>query len=129
MEKTIKNAGSVWEFVKALIVSVILTLLMVLIFAAVIRFLSIDTKYIAIVNQVIKCLSILLSMLICFTRRPNGWLRGFIFGIAYIAVSFVIFSTFSSQFTFYLQLLNDCVLGCVSGLISGIIVVNVKKEK
>ena len=44
MEKTIKNAGSVWEFVKALIVSVILTLLMVLIFAAVIRFLSIDTK-------------------------------------------------------------------------------------
>ena len=91
MEKTIKNTGSVWEFVKALIVSVILTLLMVLIFAAVIRFLSIDTKYIAIVNQVIKCLSILLSMLICFTRRPNGWLRGFIFGIAYIAVSFVIF--------------------------------------
>ena len=128
MEKTIKNGGSVWEFVKALIVAIIFTLLMVLIFAAVIRFLSVETAYIPIINQIIKCLSIVLSMLICFTRRPNGWLRGFLFGILYIFVSFLIFSAFSSQFDFDLKLLNDCVLGGFTGLIAGVITANVKKE-
>ena len=128
MEKTIKNSGSVWEFAKALIVVIIFTLLMVLIFAAVIRFLSVETAYIPIINQIIKCLSIVLSMLICFTRRPNGWLRGFLFGILYIFVSFLIFSAFSSQFDFDLKLLNDCVLGGFTGLIAGVITANIKKE-
>lgn len=128
MEKTIKNGGSVWEFAKALIVAIIFTLLMVLIFAAVIRFLSVETAYIPIINQIIKCLSIVLSMLICFTRRPNGWLRGFLFGILYIFVSFLIFSAFSSQFDFGLKLLNDCVLGGFTGLIAGVITANIKKE-
>ena len=128
MEKTIKNSGSVWEFAKALIVAIIFTLLMVLIFAAVIRFLSVETAYIPIINQIIKCLSIVLWMLICFTRRPNGWIRGFLFGILYIFVSFLIFSAFSSQFDFDLKLLNDCVLGGFTGLIAGVITANIKKE-
>lgn len=128
MEKTIKNSGSVWEFIKALIVAVIITLLLVLIFAVIIRFCSIDTSYIVIINQIIKCISILASMLICFTRRSNGWLRGFIFGLVYVFTSFLLFSAFSSEFVFDVKLLNDCVLGGVTGLITGIIVVNVKKE-
>lgn len=128
MEKTLKKSGSIWEFVKALIVSVIITLLLVLLFAVIIRFCSIDTSYIAIINQVIKCVSIITSMLICFTRRTNGWLRGFIFGLVYILAAFLIFSAFSSEFIFDIKLLNDCVLGGVTGLIGGIIVVNIKKE-
>lgn len=128
MEKTLKKSGSIWEFVKALIVSVIITLLLVLLFAVIIRFCSIDTSYIAIINQVIKCVSIITSMLICFTRRTNGWLRGFIFGLVYILAAFLIFSAFSSEFIFDIKLLNDCVLGGITGLIGGIIVVNIKKE-
>lgn len=128
MEKTIKSSGSAWEFIKALIVAIIVTLLSVLIFAVVIRFCSIDTAYIVIINQIIKCVSILVSMLVCFTRRANGWLRGFIFGLVYVFASFLLFSAFSSEFVFDLKLLNDCALGGVTGLIAGIIVVNVKKE-
>lgn len=128
MGKTINRNSCVWEFLKAMTVSIIFTLLSVLVFAVVVRFCSVDSKYIPIVNQIIKCVAIVLSMLLCFTKRPNGWLRGFIFGILYVAAAYLIFSAFSGKFEFGLKLLNDCVLGGVSGLIGGIITVNVKKE-
>lgn len=128
MGKTINKNSCVWEFLKAMTVSIIFTLLSVLVFAVVVRFCSVDSKYIPIVNQIIKCVAIVLSMLLCFTKRPNGWLRGFIFGILYVAAAYFIFSAFSGKFEFGLKLLNDCVLGGVSGLIGGIITVNVKKE-
>ena len=128
MEKALNKKSGVGEFVKALIVSIIFTLLLVLVFAVIVRFCSIDAKYIPIVNQVIKCVAIVSSMLLCFTKRPNGWLRGFIFGVLYVAVAFLVFSAFSGKFEFGLKLLNDCVLGGVCGLIGGIIKVNGKKE-
>ena len=130
MEKSLNGKrGGVWEFVKALIVAVILTMLLVLIFAVIVRFCSVETEYIPIVNQIIKCVSLIAAMLICFTKRPNGWLRGFIFGILYVLVAFFVFSAFSGSFDFGVKLLNDCVLGGVTGLIGGIITVNVKKER
>ena len=69
------------------------------------------------------------AILLCFSKRPNGWLRGFLFGVVYALAAFLVFSTFSGKFDFGIKLLNDCVLGGVTGLIGGIIAVNVKKEK
>ena len=50
----IKSGGAVYEFIKGLIISVIFSLLGILIFAAVIRFVGIDSGLIPIINQVIK---------------------------------------------------------------------------
>ena len=124
-----QNSGAVLEFIKALIVAIIITFLLVLLFAVIIKFCNIDSEYIPIINQCIKTLSVFIAVLMCFSSRPNGWLRGFIFGILYVAVSFVIFSAFNTAFIFDISLLNDCAFGGVSGLISGIIAVNVKKSK
>lgn len=129
MEKSLKRTSAAWEFVKTLIIAIIFTMLLVLIFAIIVRFCSVESKYIPIVNQVIKCLSIVSSILLCFSKRPNGWLRGFLFGVVYALAAFLVFSTFSGKFDFGIKLLNDCVLGGVTGLIGGIIAVNVKKEK
>ncbi len=129
MEKSLKRTSAAWEFVKTLIIAIIFTMLLVLIFAIIVRFCSVESKYIPIVNQVIKCLSIVSAILLCFSKRPNGWLRGFLFGVVYALAAFLVFSTFSGKFDFGIKLLNDCVLGGVTGLIGGIIAVNVKKEK
>lgn len=129
MEKSLKRTSAAWEFVKTLIIAIIFTMLLVLIFAIIVRFCSVESKYIPIVNQVIKCLSIVTAILLCFSKRPNGWLRGFLFGVVYALAAFLVFSTFSGKFDFGIKLLNDCVLGGVTGLIGGIIAVNVKKEK
>ena len=129
MEKSLKRTSAAWEFVKTLIIAIIFTMLLVLIFAIIVRFCSVESKYIPIVNQVIKCLSIVSAILLCFSKRPNGWLRGFLFGVVYALAAFLVFSTFSGKFYFGIKLLNDCVLGGVTGLVGGIIAVNVKKEK
>ena len=125
----IKSGGAVYEFIKGLIISVIFSLLGILIFAAVIRFVGIDSGLIPIINQVIKSLSILVGVLSAFTKRPNGWLRGFIFGVLFAILSYLIFSLLSGSFGVDVGLLNDVVLGGVTGLISGIIAVNVKKAR
>ena len=125
--KKSKSVGVISEFVKALVVSIIVTLLLVLLFAVLIKFCSIDWSYISLVNQVIKSLSVLVGILVGFTKRPNGWLRGFVFGIMYVAVSFVLFSALNGEFEFGISLLNDLVLVGITGMISGIIAVNVKK--
>ena len=44
MEKALNKKSGVGEFVKALIVSIIFTLLLVLVFAVIVRFCSIDAK-------------------------------------------------------------------------------------
>jgi putative membrane protein (TIGR04086 family) len=96
MEK-IKSGGAVYEFIKGLIISVVFSLLAVLVFAVIIRFVGIQTRFIPIVNQAIKSLSILFGVLCAFSKRNNGWLRGFIFGILFALVSYLIFSLLAIQ--------------------------------
>lgn len=129
MNNSDKSNGWLWDFIKGILVAVIITLLLVFAFALIIKYCNIDNAYIPLINQVIKSVSIVVAMLMCFAARPNGWLRGLLFGIMYILLSFLMFSAFNCTFEPDIKLLNDCVLGGVTGLISGIIVVNVKKER
>ena len=121
MEETAKKGSSVLEVVKALITGIILSLILVLLAALVIKAFNIQTGAIPIINQFIKGISILCGCLIAFKGKKNNWLRGIITGIAYIALSFVIFSLLDGSFSFGLSLLNDLALGSVTGMISGIL--------
>ena len=126
-EKAKKNNSYVLEMLKALVVALIISLALILLAALIIKIFNIPSNYIAIINQVIKSLSVLIAALICFRLPNNGWLRGIIFGILYIALAFVVFSLLDGEFKFGLSLLNDVAIGSISGLISGIIAVNLRK--
>lgn len=123
-----KSGKYVLETVIAVFVALIISLILVVVAAFAIKLFSIPDNAIMIINQVIKGLSILVAGLICLKLPNNGWLRGFIVGLVYILLAFVVFSLLSGEFTFGLSLLNDAVLGGVSGLISGIIAVNIRKR-
>ncbi len=124
-----KRKGSyLLESLVAIFVAVVISLLLVVAAAFIIKFTNAPDSAIVIINQVIKGLSILLACIICLRLPHNGWLRGFIVGIVYVALAFIVFSLLGGGFTFDLTLLNDCVLGGVSGLISGIIAVNIRKH-
>ena len=117
------------EFLRSILVAIITTFLLLLIFAFVIKFFSIDSRYITLINQIIKTLSVFIAVLIGFKKSAYGWLRGFVFGMIYVVISFVIFSLLNGSFNFGVSLLNDLVLVGVGGMISGIIAVNVKKTR
>ncbi len=123
-----KNGSYVLETIIAVFVALIFSLILVVIAAFAIKLFNIDDSAIRIINQVIKGLSILLAGIICLKLPHNGWLRGFIVGVLYILVAYVVFSLLAGEFIFDLTLLNDTVLGGVSGLLSGIIAVNIRRR-
>ena len=126
-QATSKKSTYVFELIKALIFSVIVTLVLVLLAALIIKFFSVSTSAIPIINQVIKGVSIFLSAIIFFKQKGAGFFRGLILGVAYILLSSFIFSLFNGSFSFGINVLNDLTFSAVTGLISGIVAVNVKK--
>ncbi len=123
-----RQGNYVLEVIFAIFIALIISLVLIIIAAFAIKLFNIGDNAIIIINQVIKGLSILIAGIACLKLPNNGWLRGFIFGILYIALAFVVFSLLSGSFTFDLTLINDLVLGGISGLISGIISVNIRKK-
>ena len=99
----------------------ILSLVLVLVAALVIKLFNLKDGLIPVLNQVIKGISILLGCLIAVKGKSNNWLKGLIIGILYIALAFVIFSLLDGEFSFGLHILNDIALGAVTGTVSGIL--------
>ena len=124
-----KKGNYLVETLIAVFAAVVISLLLVIVAAFIIKLCNIGDGAIMVINQIIKGISILLACLVCLRLPSNGWIRGFIVGTVYIALAFVIFSLLSGEFVFDLSLLNDCVLGGVSGLISGIIAVNIRRHE
>ncbi len=120
--------GYVLEQVKTLVVALIITLILVLIAAFAIKLFNIPTKAIVIINQVIKGVSVLVSTLICFKLPKGGYIRGIIFGLLYVLLTYIVFSLFNGSFNGGLSLINDITFGAVTGLISGIIAVNLRNK-
>lgn len=120
MEK-VKKGSAIFEILKALIIGVILSLVLVLIAALAVKLFNIGNGAIPIINQVIKGVSILLGCLIAIKNKTNSWLKGIIIGILYIALAYVIFSLLDGEFTFGLSILNDIALGSITGMVSGIL--------
>lgn len=126
-KENVKTRSPIVEIVMAVVVAVIFSLVLILIAAFIIKIFNVPTKAIAIINQVIKGVSVLAACLLCLKTPLNGWLKGIAVGFFYIAVAFVIFSLLGGGFEWSLKILNDIAIGCVTGLLSGIIAANIRK--
>lgn len=128
MSKTeAKQRNGIFEVLKAVILALIFSLVLILLASLIVKFANIETNYLPIINQVIKGVSILCSCLLCLKTPSGGWVKGIIIGLLYIALAYVLFSLLNGKFVFDLSLVNDLAIGSVSGLISGIISVNIRK--
>lgn len=122
-----RDSVDIFGVFKGVLWSVVFTLALVLGFAAVLYFFEIEDKFVPIVNQVIRGISILIGCMLSLRGASNGWLKGFFVGVIYLVCSFLIFSVLNQSFEFGMGFLNDIVLGGVFGLVSGIICANFKK--
>jgi putative membrane protein (TIGR04086 family) len=116
-----------FEQLRALVLSLIITFVLVILFAVIIKIFSIPTEYICIGNQIIKGIAVFLSALLSFRLPSKGFIRGIIHGVIYVLITYVVFSALSGSFSLGLSLLNDVTLGSITGLLSGIFAVNVRK--
>lgn len=116
-------------YVRGTLIAVSVSLVGILIFAFLIRFLGISDSMIMPVNQVIKIVSIFVG--VWFALRSNkekGAVRGIIIGLAYTMLAYLVFSILSGSFTLGLTTLTDILFGAIIGAICGVIIVNIKNR-
>ena len=129
MEKTKKMDKSFFfETIKGSLIAIAISLIGILFFAFIIKMFGITDNYLKPVNQVIKCVSILIGVFVSLKNcKEKGLLKGLVIGICYTIVAFVVFSVLNGKFNFDKSLLNDVLFGGITGAICGVIAINFKK--
>lgn len=128
MEKAKNIKTDVTDVLKAVLFATLISLALVLIFAIVIRFASVENKVIMPVNVAIKILSLLVGIMLAVKNPQNGLVKGAISGLVYMLFTFLIFSALSGfkDVTFsWIDLITLPVVGAISGIIA----VNLKARK
>lgn len=110
-------------------IAVCVSLILVLVFAFMLKFTNIPDSAIKPVNQIIKGVSVFVGVFIGLKKtREMGLVSGLLIGFIYTILAFLIFSVLSGHFVFDISIVTDMVFGAVIGAICGIICVNIKKS-
>ena len=118
---------NVFQVLKATLAAVIFCLACVLIFSLIIQLFSLPTDAVKPVNHVFKTLSIAAGGVL-FIRGGRGLIKGAVYGVIAVLVTYVLFSVIASSFAVTWLFALEILLGAASGAISGIIGVNIKRR-
>lgn len=122
------NKSTSLQIFKGSITAVSTTLVLILLFALLLRFTNISDKVIMPVNQVIKIVSIFFGVYSALKyHKEKGWVKGMLIGLVYSVLAFVVFAVLASSLTLSWSTLLDIVFGSIVGGIVGVIVVNMKR--
>ena len=124
----IKRKNILFDVIKGALTAVSITLILILLFAVIVRFLNISDGWIFPINQVIKVISIIFGVLVMLkSNREKGFLKGMFLGATYFILSFFVFSILQGNFAFAMKNLYDFILTTLMGGLIGIILVNIRK--
>ena len=128
MERSQNAKSIVLDVLRATLISTLISLGLILVFAIVIKFASLPSAVIMPVNIGIKVVSVLIGSLVGFKTANNGLLKGALTGLIYMLFTFFIFAALSGfkdvKFSWI-----DLVTLPVAGAISGIISVNIRSKR
>ena len=113
---------TIYEIGKGAIVSVLVTLAAVLLFALILDLSGADDKIVRPVDQVIKTLSVFCGCLAAI-RGDKGWLKGLFIGVA-ASLSAVLFGFIGGEAGGFAGILVDALCAAIVGAVSGILIVN-----
>jgi putative membrane protein (TIGR04086 family) len=117
------------DLFKGLLISIISSLIAILIFAFLLKFIDFSDLTINIINQIIKVISIFLGMKkMLANNKEKGLLKGLLLGALYSIFTFAIFSILNNKWDFSLKLLFDTLFDMAVGSIFGTLVVNMSKK-
>ena len=125
MENSKKD--SIIKFVKATIISLVITLALILIFAFILKWTGASDAIIVPVNLAIKTISIIVGTVVFVKNGAKGFIKGTVLGASFAILTFVIFSILNASFNFGVGVFADIAFGAVVGAITGAVVVNLKK--
>lgn len=116
------------QVIKGALSAISLALVLILLFAVLIRFTSLSDQFIKPVNQVIKIVCILFGVKLSLKHdKQKGWLKGLLIGFIFSVIAYLLFSILSMEFSFGLTTIVDIVFSSLIGLIAGVLLVNLQK--
>lgn len=124
-ESTMRSAPI--SFVRGLVVSIVVTAVLVLIFAVLVLLLDLGSAVITPVNQVLKVLSILAGTFAAANGRMRGWVAGLAVGGTYMLFGVVLYCAFSGALLPFAVIAGDVGLGLITGLLSGMLAASLRK--
>lgn len=130
MENKIENEflKNIIKIIKGSVGGIILTLILLLIFAAVLTYTNVEESTIKPVIIVITVISILVGSSISTLKiKKNGMINGAIVGLIYILTIYLISSITGSGFALNIYSIIMIIAAIISGVIGGIIGVNISK--
>jgi putative membrane protein (TIGR04086 family) len=125
MRNETMNGDGVFSIVKAVLLSLAVSLLASVVFAVILRAASWGEGVIYPVNQIVKVISIALGTLV-FVRGEKGWLKGGLVGLLFTALSYLAFSALGGDFSLSWLIVAELFFGALVGGASGIAAVNFK---
>ena len=125
----LKNQNFILDILKGTIYAIAISLVLILVFALLIRFLNIPDSFIMPANQAIKIISIFLGCFWALRGTDKGFIKGCIIGMVYSILSYLIFSILCGNFKFGFTTFSDILFSLVLGGICGILCVNIKTRK
>lgn len=116
------NSNSVVRILKGSIISIITTLILLIIFSAMLTYININENTIPTVIIICTALSILIGSQIATSKiKKNGILNGALVGIIYIAFLYIISSCITKNFSLnnysIIMMLVSILIGGVGGII------------
>lgn len=122
--REVSNENVILSFVKGLIVSLVISFLLVILFAFCLKWFAIVDSFIFIGTMIIKAISTGIGAMIAIKNQSKGLVKGLLFGIIYIFLAFIVFSFLAGSFSFDSQTMLDFVSCAIVGGVVGIIKVN-----
>lgn len=113
---------------RASLIALVISLLLVLIFALIVRLAGLDGTALTVGNYVIKAVAVLTGVLIGFRTPAAGAVKGGIVGVLFTLLAVFVFAAAdgfkSANFNF-----ADFLTTIVTGVISGVIAVNLPRRR
>ena len=127
MEKTMKENFA--NILKGTLISVLISLGLILVFAVCLKFIDLSDSIIKIINQFIKIFSIFFGVFnFLKTQKEKGFLKWFCVGLLYALIAYFVFSLLNTSISFELQNIIDFAFNGVFGMICGIFCANLKSK-
>lgn len=121
------NSPTLANVIKGSIIAVSFTLVLILLFAVLIKVAHIPDAAITPVNQIIKIISVFFGCFLALKKVPQkGLLTGSLIGVIYTILAFLVFSLLGGTFKLTFSFFNDVVFALIIGGLCGIFAVNKK---
>lgn len=118
-----RNGNMIFRIMKVALIAVAFTVALILLYAWLLQRQIVNQDSIPIVNSALKVIGAVIAALCAVIPQDRRrWVSGMTAGLAYILLSFAVFSVLTDKFAFGAGLFSDLLMGGLAGMVTGMLV-------